>query len=189
MLIALVGHADALPHAHEVGLLLREDDRALLVLEVLEQDLDLVARLEIGHVLELLERDRPFGLEPDVEDHEVLADLEDARLDDLAFLNRRQRPVVQLHHPLVLVGRELVLLVELGAAVGEGAELALLQVALFARGQLAVGRQVRELGVEFGSKFGAHWGGLHVAGLRSPRRERGGTKGPDWHQDAIRPEP
>ena len=36
--------ADLLPHPHEVGLLLREDDRAFLVLEVLEEDLDLVAR-------------------------------------------------------------------------------------------------------------------------------------------------
>ena len=44
-LVALVGHADLLPDPHEVGLLLREDDRALLVLEVLEEDLDLVAFL------------------------------------------------------------------------------------------------------------------------------------------------
>ena len=45
-LVALVGHPDLLPDPHEVGLLLREDDRALLVLEVLEEDFDLVAFLE-----------------------------------------------------------------------------------------------------------------------------------------------
>ena len=43
-LIRLVRDADALPHAHEVGLLLRQHDRPFLVLEVLEQHLDLVAR-------------------------------------------------------------------------------------------------------------------------------------------------
>ena len=55
-LIALVGHADLLPDPHEVGLLLREDDRAFLVLEVLEEDFDLVAFLEDWGVLELVER-------------------------------------------------------------------------------------------------------------------------------------
>ena len=45
-LVALVGHADLLPDPHEVGLLLGEDDGALLVLEVLEEDLDLVALLQ-----------------------------------------------------------------------------------------------------------------------------------------------
>ena len=57
-LIALVGDADLLPHAHEVGFLLREDDRAFLVLEVLEEHLDFVAGLEVGQVLELFERER-----------------------------------------------------------------------------------------------------------------------------------
>ena len=47
-LIVLVREADLLPHAHEVGLLLRQNDRAFLILEVLEQDLDFVTRLEIG---------------------------------------------------------------------------------------------------------------------------------------------
>ena len=44
-LIGLIGHADLLPDPHEVGLLLRQDDRAFLVLEVLEEDLDLLALL------------------------------------------------------------------------------------------------------------------------------------------------
>ena len=77
-LIVLVGEADALPHAHEVRLLLREDDRAFLVLEVLEEDFDFVADLEVGDVLELFERDAAFRLEADVEDDHVVADLEHA---------------------------------------------------------------------------------------------------------------
>ena len=85
--VALVGHADALPHAHEVGLLLGQDDGAFLILEVLKQHFDFIADLEVGHVLELFERDRPFGLETDVEDDQVLANLEDVRLDDLPFFD------------------------------------------------------------------------------------------------------
>src|ERR1700686_2540620 len=60
-LIVLVGDADALPHTHEVGFLLREDDRSFLVLEVFEKNFDFVTRLEVGKILELFERNRPFG--------------------------------------------------------------------------------------------------------------------------------
>jgi hypothetical protein len=42
---------------------------------VLEEALRLRRRLEVGHVLELFERDRAFGLEADIEDDEVLANL------------------------------------------------------------------------------------------------------------------
>jgi hypothetical protein len=42
LVIGLVGLADLLPHAEEVGLLLGEDDRALLILEVLEEDFDFI---------------------------------------------------------------------------------------------------------------------------------------------------
>src|SRR5438270_6698073 len=45
-LVLLMGLADPLPHPHEVGLLLREDDRAFLVLQMLEEDLDLVPFLQ-----------------------------------------------------------------------------------------------------------------------------------------------
>ncbi len=138
--VGLVRDADALPHAHEVGLLLRQDDRALLVLEVLEQDFDFVTRLEIGEVLELFERDRPFGFKTDVEDDHVVADLEHLRADDLAFFDGRERPVVHLHHVLVLGGRVFVLLVELGAPVGERPELGFLDIAFFAGGQWGDGR-------------------------------------------------
>ena len=94
----------------------RDRDRAMVRLRD-----DLVAGLEVGDVLELLERDRPFRLEADVEDDHVVADLEHTGLDDLAFLDGGERPVVQVHHPLVLLGGVLVFLVELGATVGERA--------------------------------------------------------------------
>jgi hypothetical protein len=107
-LVALVRLADLLPDAHEVGLLLREDDRALLVLEVLEEDLDLVADLEVLGILELVERDRALRLEADVEDDRVVGDAEDLRLDDLAFGDLRHRALVHRKHRLVLVARVLV---------------------------------------------------------------------------------
>src|SRR5256712_3115523 len=44
-LVLLVGLADALPHPHEVGFLLRQDDSAFLVLQALAEDLDFVAFL------------------------------------------------------------------------------------------------------------------------------------------------
>src|SRR5581483_510310 len=113
-LIVLVREADLLPHAHEVGFLLREDDRAFLVLEVLEQDFDFVTRLEIRMVLELLERNAAFRFEADVEHDHVVADLEHLALHDLTLVDRRECTVVELHHLLVLGGRVLVLVVEFG---------------------------------------------------------------------------
>ena len=131
--IGLVRDADLLPHAHEVGFLLRQDDRAFLILEVLEQDFDFVARLEVGMVLELFERNAAFGFEADVEHDHVVADLEHLALHDLALVDRRERAVVQLHHLLVLGGRVLVFVVELGTTVGKRPKLGALRVALLAR--------------------------------------------------------
>ena len=185
--VAFVGDADALPHAHEVGLLLGQDDGAFLVLEVLEEHFNFIADLKVGHILEFFERDRPFGLEADIQDNQVLANFKDVRLDDLTFFDRGERAIVQLQHPLVLVGRELVFFVEFRATVGEGAKLALLQVALFARRELIVRRlrvefvHVRveggvQLGSELRAQFSAHTcGSLRIAELHSPRRDEGGT--------------
>ncbi|MNC88343.1 hypothetical protein D3C83_41460 [compost metagenome] len=54
---------------------------------MLEEDVDFVAGLEAGHVLELFERNRAFGFESDVEHDEVVANLEHLRLDDLALVD------------------------------------------------------------------------------------------------------
>src|SRR4051812_18877910 len=138
-LVVLVGDADALPHAHEIGFLLRQHDGTFLVLEVLEQNFDFVSRLQVGKILELFERDRPFGFEADVEDDHVVADIEHTGLDDLAFFDRGHRPVVHLHHRLELVLRVIVLVVELGSQVGKRTQLRLLQITLLARRQRRAG--------------------------------------------------
>src|SRR5688500_6509430 len=123
-LVALVRHADLLPDPHEVGLLLRQDDRALLVLEMFEEDLDLVAFLQRLRVLELIEGNGPFRLEADVEDDGVVRDAEDLRLDDLAFDDLRHRALVHREHRLVVfVGVFLVVEVGADAKSGRGREL------------------------------------------------------------------
>ncbi len=103
---------------------------------MLEQDLDLVADLEVGMILELFERNGALGLEADVEHDHVVADLQDRGLDDLAFFDRGHRALVHLHHlvEFSFIG-QIVLVVQLGAAVGERAQLRLLHVALLARRQ------------------------------------------------------
>jgi hypothetical protein len=96
---------------------------------VLEQDLDFIARLELGHVLELLERDGALGFEADIEHHHVVADLEDPGLHDLALVDGGEGALVEFHHPLVFGGRVLVLVVEFGAPVRERAKNCLLLLA------------------------------------------------------------
>ncbi len=152
-LIGLVGDADLLPHPHEVRFLLRQDDGAFLVLEMLEQDFDLVARLEIRVILELFERDGAFGFEADVEHDHVVADLEHLALHDLALVDRRERAVVELHHLLVLGGRVLVFVVQFGTAVGKRPKLRALRVALFAfaDGRAGCGFFVERCHTSFGS--------------------------------------
>src|SRR3989440_4312726 len=112
-LVLLVGLADALPHPHEVGLFLREDHRAFLVLEMLEEDFDLVALLERLRILELVDRDSTLRLEPDVENDGGVGHTQHFGFDDFAFFDIRQRPLVQLSHFRDLVGG--VFLVETGA--------------------------------------------------------------------------
>ena len=102
-LVALVGHADLFPDPHEVGLLLGEDDRALLILQMLQEDLDLVALLERLGILELVERDRALGLEADVENDRVIGDPENLRLDDLALDDLRHGALVHREHALVIL--------------------------------------------------------------------------------------
>ena len=138
-LIGLVRDADLLPHAHEVRFLLRKDDRAFLVLEVLEEHFDFVAGLEVRVVLELFERNAAFGFEADVEDDHVVANLEHLALHDLALVDRRERTVVELHHLLVLGRRVFVFVVQLGTAVHERAQLRALRVPFFTFGHRGAG--------------------------------------------------
>src|SRR5256714_4686228 len=112
-LILLVGFADPLPDPHEVGFLLREDDCAFLILEVLEEDLDLVPFLERARILELVDRHGAFGLEPDIENHGGVGHPQHLRLYDLAFFDVGERSFVQLRHLRDFVRR--ILLVQIGA--------------------------------------------------------------------------
>src|SRR5438105_956303 len=102
--VFFVRFPDLLPDAHEVGLLLRQDDGAFLVLEVLEEDLDLVAFLQTLRILEFVDRDRAFGLEADVENDGGVGHAQHFRFDDFTFFDIRERPLVQQSHSLDLVG-------------------------------------------------------------------------------------
>ena len=128
-LIVLIREADLLPHAHEVGFLLREDDCALLILEMLEEDFDFIAGLDRLEVLEFLARDRAFRPEADVENDGGVVDRLNASFHDLALVDRRHGALVELHHPLVVGGGVLVFVVELGSTVGKRAELTAQRVA------------------------------------------------------------
>src|SRR5438445_9501343 len=112
-LVLLMGLADPFPDPHEVGLLLRQDHRAFLVLEVLEADLDLVSFLERVRVLELVDRHGALGLESDVEDDGGVRYAQHFRLDDLALFDVREGPLVHLRHLRDFVRR--VLFVQIGA--------------------------------------------------------------------------
>src|SRR2546426_1148239 len=112
-LVLLVGLADPLPDPHEVGLLLREDDRAFLILEMLEEDLDHVPFFEGARVLELVDRHGAFRLEADVEDDGGVGHAQYLRFDDLPLFDVGERPLVQLRHLRDFVRR--ILFVQVGA--------------------------------------------------------------------------
>src|SRR6266571_521069 len=117
-LVLLIGLADPLPHPHEIGLLLREDHRAFLVLQVLEEDLDLVPLLEGVRILELVDRHGAFRLEPDVQDDGGVGHAQHLRFHDLALLDVGERPLVQLRHLRDFVGGILFLEIGPDAEVG-----------------------------------------------------------------------
>ncbi len=116
-LVGLVGLLDLLPHPHEVGLLLGEHDRALLVLEVLEEDLDFIARA--GEFLEFVQGHGALGLEADIQDDGALGDAEDLRLDDLALDDLGHRPFIHREHRLVLA-LAVILVVQVGPDLEAG---------------------------------------------------------------------
>src|SRR2546422_586609 len=112
-LVLLVGFADPLPDPHEVGLLLREDNRAFLILEMLEEHLDDVPFFERARVFELVDRHGAFRLEADVEDDGGGGHAQYLRFDDLPFFGVGERPLVQLRHLRDFVRR--ILFVQVGA--------------------------------------------------------------------------
>jgi hypothetical protein len=112
-LVVLVRDADLLPHAHEVGLLLGQDDRAFLSSRFSRNTSISSPAVSVG-LLELFERNGPLGLEADVEDDVGVGHAEHAGLDDLALDDALERALVQGEHLLVLL-RGVLLVVEVGA--------------------------------------------------------------------------
>src|SRR5690242_7642941 len=116
--VLLVCLADLFPDPHEIGLLLGEDDRALLVFEMLQEDFDLVPFFQALRVLELVDRDGAFGLEADVQDHGRVGDAQDLGLDDFTLFDVRKGALVQLRHLRDVVGG--ILFVEIGPDAEHG---------------------------------------------------------------------
>ena len=78
---------DAFPVLFELGLLLGEDDHALLVFELLDQDVNLVADFNGLDVLELAARDDAFAFVTDVHEDIFEPDFDDGAFDDAAGRN------------------------------------------------------------------------------------------------------
>ncbi len=100
-LVGLVRGLDLLPDPHEVGLLLGQNDGAVFILQTLEKDLDLISRTHLGR-LELVERNRTFRLETDIENHVRVGHAEDLALHDAALFEALHRALVEGEHPGVI---------------------------------------------------------------------------------------
>ena len=103
----LVGALDLVPDLHLLGLLLGEDDVAVAVLGLLDEDVDGVAGLDRDLavlVAELLERDHALGLVADVDDDLALGDAQHDAPHHLALGEVAEADVVHVEEPLVLLG-------------------------------------------------------------------------------------
>ena len=87
---------DALPSLLAGGLVLGEDDHALLILDVVHEHLDLIADFERLGLGKLQAVDRPLGLKPDVHDDFLEGQRHDAALDDLALCDAAHAALVQI---------------------------------------------------------------------------------------------
>ena len=126
---ALVGHLDLVPDLEEVGALLGQNHQTVLVLEVFQEDVELVAFLDLG-AAELVEGDDALALEADVQQDLVLANLDHRALEDLSLLDlvegllvlveQRQHGVVVQDLALGVVAIDDRGLVEGGGQLGSG---------------------------------------------------------------------
>ena len=86
---------DAVPDAHEVGLLLRQHDAAFEVFHILEEDFDFCTDLDrTGIITKFANRDGAFGLETNINEDFVRTDADDAALDDLALADTGEAFVI-----------------------------------------------------------------------------------------------
>jgi hypothetical protein len=93
---------DPFPDTHEIRALPGEDQDAVFVFHGFEKHLDLVADFELVPVLELGERDVPFGLEADVDGHLGVADVDDPPVDDLPLADLPEGSLVHLREIVAL---------------------------------------------------------------------------------------
>src|SRR5262245_29264157 len=96
--------ADLIPHLDLVGFLFREDYQAFTVLSTLEQDIDLVADLEISGTLpKLTERDQALRFVSDIHQDRIPLDLDNPPLDNLTFLDVIEAFPVQFFHVYLFI--------------------------------------------------------------------------------------
>jgi hypothetical protein len=76
---------DAVPHAHEVGLLLRKDETSVFIFELFDKHFDFGTDFEGVRVLEFGTVDNTFGLVVDVDQDFLLVHLADLAHDELAL--------------------------------------------------------------------------------------------------------
>ena len=114
-LVAVVSVLYLLPNAEEIGFLLREDDHAFLVFQALQENVDGVPRLDSRWISELVERDRAFRLEAQVENRGIIRHPEYGGGDDLPFLDVLEGVLVHGEHFLVFFKGILVLVEEVGS--------------------------------------------------------------------------
>ena len=103
------------PDLHLLGFFAREDDVAFTVFGALEEDVDDVAGLDgnlPGFVDELVDRDDPFGLVPDVDDDFRGRHFEDGSLDDLTFRDVAEAGIVKVQKAGILLRIDLIVLRE-----------------------------------------------------------------------------
>ena len=101
----IVGLLDLVPDPHEVGLLLGQDDLALLIFDGFEVHLHLIPEMDLRPIAELHQWNRTFRFEPDVHHDIAISHCEHGARDDLALFEVPHRSIVQIEHPSVfLVG-------------------------------------------------------------------------------------
>ena len=93
-----MGVLDQLPDAQEVRLLLGQDDHTVIVLEALEEDFHLLADLDRVRLLEFVEGDGTFALEPEFEDDGGLGDSQHPGPDDLSLANIARGDLMLVEH-------------------------------------------------------------------------------------------
>src|SRR5882724_103966 len=105
--VTIIDMTDLIPHLDLVGLLLGKDHKTVTILLTLEEDIDLVADLEVpGSLLKLAEWNQALRLVANVHQDRIALDLYNPTLNDLAFLDVIEAfPVKFFHVHLFIVVR------------------------------------------------------------------------------------